>query len=76
MNHSCFEHSLGTYYLSNKYITDIKTRQSELDINHTLINTISLCGLFNNLGTLPFINSFKSFYKEKYNINYDQKKKA
>ena len=76
VNHSCFEHSLGTYYLSNKYITDIKTRQSELDINHTLINTISLCGLFNNLGTLPFINSFKSFYKEKYNINYDQKKKA
>ena len=76
VNHSCFEHSLGTYFLSNKYITDIKTRQSDLDINQTLINTISLCGLFNNLGTLPFLNSFKTFYKEKYNINYDEKQKA
>ena len=76
VTHSCYEHSLGTYFLSNKYIMDLKTRQKELDINQTLINTISLCGLFNNLGTLPFLNSFKSFYKEKYNINYDQKQKA
>ena len=76
VTHSCYEHSLGTYFLSNKYIMDLKTRQKELDINQTLINTISLCGLFNNLGALPFINSFKSFYKEKYNINYDQKQKA
>lgn len=76
VTHSCYEHAIGTYFLSNKYITDLKTRQKELDINQTLINTISLCGLFNNLGTLPFLDSFKSFYKEKYNINYDQKQKA
>ena len=76
VNHSCFEHSLGTYYLSNKYITDLKSRQNELEINQTLINTISLCGLFNNLGTVPYLNSFKSFYKEKYNIEYDQYNKA
>ena len=76
VNHSCYEHSIGTYFLANKYIRDLKERQPELEINQTLINTISLCGLFNNLGTLPFINSFKSFYKEKYNINYDEKQKA
>ena len=76
VNHSCFEHSLGTYFLSNKYITDLKSRQNELEINQTLINTISLCGLFNNLGTLPFLNSFKAFYKEKYNIDYNEKEKA
>ena len=76
VNHSCFEHSLGTYYLSNKYITNLKNRQSDLDINQTLINTISLCGLFNNIGTVPYLQSFKSFYKEKYNIVYDSKQKA
>ena len=76
VNHSCFEHSLGTYFLSNKYITDLKTRQKELEINQTLINTVSLCGLFNNLGTLPFLNSFKIFYKEKYNIDYNEKEKS
>ena len=75
-NHSCFEHSIGTYFLSNKLITDLKNRQKDLDINQTLINTISLCGLFNNIGTVPFLNSFKSFYKEKYNIEYDSKQKA
>ena len=76
VNHSCFEHSLGTYYLSNKFITDLKNRQNDLDINQTLINTISLSGLFNNLGTVPYSKSFKSFYKEKYNIDYDSKQKA
>ena len=76
VNHTCFEHSLGTYYLSNKYITDLKSRQSELDINQTLINTISLCGLFNNLGTLPFLISFKSFFKEKYNYDFNEKEKS
>ena len=76
VNHSCFEHSLGTYFLSNKLITDLRNRQYDLDINQTLINTISLCGLFHNIGTVPYLNSFKSFYKEKYNIDYDQKQKA
>ena len=75
-NHSCFDHSIGTYYLSNKLITDLKHRQNDLDINQTLINTISLCGLFNNIGTVPYFDSFKSFYKEKYNIEYDSKRKA
>ena len=32
--------------------------------------------MFNNLGILPFLNSFKSFYKEKYNINYNEKEKT
>ena len=76
VNHSCFEHSLGTYFLSNKFITDLKNRQTDLEINQTLINTISLCGLFNNLGAVPFLNSFKNFYKEKYNIEYDYRSKA
>ena len=76
VNHSCFEHSVGTYFLSNKLITDLKNRQKDLDINQTLINTISLCGLFNNIGTVPFLNSFKSFYKEKYNLEFDTKQKA
>ena len=76
VNNSCFEHSLGTYYLSNKFITNLKNRQNDLDINQTLINTISLCGLFNNIGTVPYLQSFKSFYKEKYNIDYDSKQKA
>ena len=76
VNHSSFEHSIGTYFLSNKYISDLKMRQNELDINQTLINTISLSGLFNNLGTLPFLNSFKIFFKEKYKIDYDQNQKS
>ena len=76
VNHSCFEHSLGTYFLSHKFITDLKNRQNELDINQNLINTISLCGLFNNIGTVPYLNSFKSFYQEKYDIDYNSKQKA
>ena len=76
VNHSCFEHAIGTYFLSNKLITDLKNRQKDLDINQTLINTISLCGLFNNIGTIPFINSFKIFYKEKYNKEFDMKQKC
>ena len=76
VNHSCFEHSLGTYFLSHKFITDLKNRQNELDINQNLINTISLCGLFNNIGTVPYLNSFKSFYQEKYDIEYNSKQKA
>jgi HD superfamily phosphohydrolase len=76
VNHSCFEHSLGTYYLSNKFITNLKNRQNDLDINQTLINTISLCGLFNNIGTVPYLQSFQTFYKEKYKKEYDIKQKA
>ena len=76
VNHSCFEHAVGTYFLSNKLITDLKNRQKDLDINQTLINTISLCGLFNNIGTIPFLNSFKIFYKKKYNKEFDLKLKG
>ena len=76
VNNSCFEHSLGTYYLSNNFITNLKNRQNDLDINQTLINTVSLCGLFNNIGTVPYLQSFKSFYKEKYKMDYDSKQKA
>jgi len=54
----------------------LKNRQNDLDINQTLINTVSLCGLFNNIGTVPYLQSFKSFYKEKYKMDYDSKQKA
>ena len=76
VNHSCFEHSIGTLHLSHKFIKELKDRESVLEIKPILINTVSLCGLFSNLGRVPYHESFVSFYKEKYNIEYDYKKKA
>ena len=38
VTHSCYEHAIGTYFLSNKYITDLKTRQKELDINQEIVS--------------------------------------
>ena len=70
-NHTRFEHSLGTFSLSNKYITFLKQNQPELDISQSLINTVSLCGLCHNIGYSPYSNSFVSFCKENLNVNFD-----
>ena len=40
VNHSRFEHSLGTYFIANKFMKYFKENQPELDINQNLINSI------------------------------------
>lgn len=70
-NHSRFEHSLGAFFLSNKFITFLQQNQPELEISQSLINTISLAGLLHNIGYSPYSYSFTSFCKDTLNIDFN-----
>ena len=70
-NHSRFEHSLGTFFLSNKFVAFLQQNQPELEISQSLINTVSLAGLLHNIGYSPYSYSFTSFCKDTLNINFN-----
>ena len=72
VNHSRFEHSLGTYFIANKFMKYFKENQPELDINQNLINSISICALLHNVGHTCYTNSFSSFLKDKYNYDFNR----
>ena len=71
VNHTRFEHSLGTFSIANKYMKFLKNNQPELNISKSLINSVSLSGLCHNLGSPPYSSSFINFLKEKYNFDFN-----
>ncbi|KAI9168874.1 hypothetical protein LWI28_003167 [Acer negundo] len=58
--HSRFEHSLGVYWLAGAAVNTIKAYQgSELDIDHSDIQTVKLAGLLHDVGHGPFSHLFE-----------------
>lgn len=56
--HTRFEHSIGTYYLAKKLITNISNKQPELKITDEMIELVSIAGLCHDLGHLMFSHLF------------------
>ncbi|KAI9169782.1 hypothetical protein LWI28_017605 [Acer negundo] len=58
--HSRFEHSLGVYWLAGAVVNTIKAYQgSELEIDHSDIQTVKLAGLLHDVGHGPFSHLFE-----------------
>ncbi|KAK0574269.1 hypothetical protein LWI29_020722 [Acer saccharum] len=58
--HSRFEHSLGVYWLAGAAVNTIKAYQgSELEIDHSDIQTVKLAGLLHDVGHGPFSHLFE-----------------
>ncbi|KAK3223298.1 hypothetical protein Dsin_010323 [Dipteronia sinensis] len=58
--HSRFEHSLGVYWLAGVAVNTIKACQgSELEIDHSDIQTVKLAGLLHDVGHGPFSHLFE-----------------
>ncbi|KAH7570270.1 hypothetical protein JRO89_XS05G0079400 [Xanthoceras sorbifolium] len=58
--HSRFEHSLGVYWLAGAAVNTIKAYQgSELEIDHSDIQTVKLAGLLHDVGHGPFSHMFE-----------------
>lgn len=72
VNHTHLEHSFGTFFIANKFIKYFKENQNELEINQSLINSISICSLLHNIGYTCYTNSFSSFLKDKYNFEFNR----
>jgi HD superfamily phosphohydrolase len=64
-NHSRFEHSVGTYYLAKKFITNLALHQPELKITPGIIKVVSLAGLCHDLGHLMFSHLFDDLFLPK-----------
>jgi HD superfamily phosphohydrolase len=72
--HTRFEHSLGTYHLTNKFLNNIKSNTDKLELdkleindkkvelNDRLIELISIGGLCHDLGHGPFSHVFDDVY--------------
>ena len=73
-NHRRFEHSLGTFFLAQKYMKAIQENQ-KISIETNLFNTISLTALCHNIGYSPYSESFEMFCKEK-NIPFNHNEMA
>jgi HD superfamily phosphohydrolase len=79
--HSRFEHSIGTYYLANKMITNISIKQPELNISNELIDLVSIAGLCHDLGHLLFSHLFDDLFlpfldnynKDKLNVHHEHR---
>jgi HD superfamily phosphohydrolase len=82
-NHSRFEHSLGTYYLANKFITRLKENQPELNITEKIIKIVSIAGLCHDIGHLFFSHLFddlflkrlESYNKLGKNVHHEERSK-
>ena len=64
-NHSRFEHSIGTYHLARKIITNIKKNQPELKITSKIIKIVSIAGLCHDLGHLMYSHLFDDLFLPK-----------
>jgi len=59
--HSRFEHSIGTYYLANKMINNIKSN-SDIYISDEIIMIVSIAGLCHDLGHLMYSHLFDNMF--------------
>lgn len=64
-NHSRFEHSIGTYHLAKKMITNIKNNQPDLNITEKIIKVVSIAGLCHDLGHLMYSHLFDDIFLSK-----------
>lgn len=60
--HTRFEHSIGTYHLANKLISNISTKQPELQITDEIIQLVGIAGLCHDLGHLMFSHLFDDHF--------------
>ena len=70
-NHSRFEHSIGTYHLARKIITNIRKNQPELKITSKIIKIVSIAGLCHDLGHLMYSHLFDDLFLPKLD-NYEK----
>jgi HD superfamily phosphohydrolase len=63
--HSRFEHSIGTYHLATKMISNIAKIQPELKITEEIIQLVGIAGLCHDLGHLLFSHLFDDHFLEK-----------
>ena len=71
--HTRFEHSIGTYHLAKKLITNISNNQPELNITEEIINLVAIAGLCHDLGHLLFSHLFDDQFLSKLS-NFDELK--
>lgn len=64
-NHSRFEHSLGTYYLANNLINNLKDKQPELKITENVVLLVKIAGLTHDLGHVMFSHLFDDLFLTK-----------
>jgi HD superfamily phosphohydrolase len=60
--HSRFEHSIGTYHLATRMITNIAHNQPELNISTEMIQLVGIAGLCHDLGHLLFSHLFDDLF--------------
>ncbi len=60
--HSRFEHSIGTYHLATKMITNIRKNQPDLEITDEIITLIGIAGLCHDLGHMMFSHLFDDHF--------------
>lgn len=63
--HNRFEHSIGTYHLAKKMITNIKNLQPELKITEKLVELVGIAGLCHDLGHLMYSHLFDHLFLNK-----------
>jgi HD superfamily phosphohydrolase len=68
-SHTRFEHSIGTYFLANELINNIKNNQPELGVSDRLVELLSIAGLCHDLGHVCFSHLFDDIFLD------DSKKK-
>jgi HD superfamily phosphohydrolase len=82
--HSRFEHSVGTYYLANLLITNLRKNQPELNITDDIIQLVSIAGLCHDLGHLlyshlfddcflPKLPNYKELIEKTDNVNHENR---
>lgn len=59
--HTRFEHSIGTYHLAKRMISEISRKQPELQITDEMVMLVSIAGLCHDLGHLLFSHLFDEF---------------
>lgn len=64
-NHSRFEHSIGTYYLTKKMINTIARKQKEINITSEIIKVVSIAGLCHDLGHMMYSHLFDDLFLSK-----------
>lgn len=64
-NHSRFEHSVGTYHLATKMISNIAKKQPDLKVTDEIIQLVGIAGLCHDLGHLLFSHLFDDYFLDK-----------